>query len=155
MGNKHNRFASITQGPHDTEKGLDLLRGQHGCRLVKDQHIGRAEQHFQNLDTLLDAHGQILDQHIAGDIHSVTRIDGLHLIARRRKVKKIGTACRLNAQNDVFDNAEDRHKHEMLVHHPDSGSDAVTGPVKGYRRTINQDVTRIWLIEARQHIHQG
>ena len=42
----------------------------------------------------------------------------------------------------------------MLMHHANAGGDAVPRPIKDGGRTVNQDVSCIRTVKARQHIHQ-
>ncbi|MNN59462.1 hypothetical protein D3C81_1745790 [compost metagenome] len=42
------------------EQLLRFLRGQHSCRLIKDEDLGSAHQCLQNLHLLLHADGQVL-----------------------------------------------------------------------------------------------
>ena len=132
-----NRLAGIAQRPHNRKEGFDLLRRQNGGRLVKDQHIGRSEKHFQNLDTLLDTDRQVLDQDVRGHIHAIAGIDLCHLLACRGKIQKITGAGRLDAKDDIFHNAEHRDQHEMLMHHANAGGDAVPRTLKDGGRTVN------------------
>ena len=44
-----------------SKESVDLLRRQHGSRLIHDEHLGAAIEHLQDLDPLLFAHRQLPD----------------------------------------------------------------------------------------------
>ena len=155
VGDEDDGLAGVAKRPHDAEEFLDLLRRQNGCRFVKDQHIGRTEQHLQDFHALLDSDRKVPDQGFRRHIHAIAVVDVLDLGARRVQIEIVRAPCRFNAQNDVLDNAEHRDKHEMLMHHADAGLDAVARPVKGRRRAIDQNLAAILAVKTRQDVHQG
>ena len=155
VGDEDNALAGVAKRPHDGEEFLDLLRCQHGCRLIEDQHIGRSEQNLQDFDTLLDADRQILDQRVGRHFHAVACVDFLDLGACRRKIQKVGAGCRFDAEDHILDDTENRHQHEMLMHHADAAGDTVAGTGKERRCAINENLARIRTVEPGQNIHQG
>ena len=56
---------------HDREQLVGLLRGEHGGRLVEDEQVGVAGQRLDDLDPLLDADRQVLDQRVRVDRQAV------------------------------------------------------------------------------------
>ena len=58
---------SLAKLPHDLHQLVDLLRGQHGGGLVKDQNLIVPVEHLQDLHSLLHTHGDIL--HLGVQIH--------------------------------------------------------------------------------------
>jgi hypothetical protein len=54
VGDEDDGGASVLELGHDPEELDDLLRGQHGRRLVEHEDLRAAEQHLDDLDALLD-----------------------------------------------------------------------------------------------------
>ena len=52
---------------------VGLLRGEHRGRLVEDEHLGVAGQRLDDLDALLHADGQVLDQGVRVDVEAEAR----------------------------------------------------------------------------------
>jgi hypothetical protein len=46
------------------EQLVDLLRDEHGGRLVEDEHAGAAVEHLEDLDALAVADPQVLDERV-------------------------------------------------------------------------------------------
>ncbi len=57
------------------EEVADLLRGEHRGRLVEDDGVGRAEEDLDDLDALLEADRELLDQRVGVDLEAVARRD--------------------------------------------------------------------------------
>ena len=57
------------------EQFVDLLRHQHGRRLVEDQDLGAAVQHLEDLDPLALADAEVLDQGVGVDVEPVRLAD--------------------------------------------------------------------------------
>ena len=62
MGDEQDGLALLLEPAHDLHQFVDLLRGQHSGRLVKDQDLVVAVQHLQNLYALLHTHRDIADE---------------------------------------------------------------------------------------------
>jgi len=63
-------------------------------------------------------------------------------------------AHRLGAERDVLGHGEDRHQHEVLVHHADLGPDRVPGRVDRDRLVVEQDLALVGLDQPVEHVHQ-
>ena len=70
---------------HDREQLLGLAGGEHRGRLVQDQHAGVAHQRLDDLDPLLHADGQVLDQGV--------RVDAAGRSARTGPAPRAGPAA--------------------------------------------------------------
>ena len=109
----------------DLEQIVDLLRGQHGSRLVEDQAVRLAVEGLQDLGPLLDADRQVLDERIGIDLQPVSLREIQEFLARRVPVEQPQSGRGLDAQHDVLEHREHGHQHEVLVDHPDAGCDRV------------------------------
>ena len=72
----------VAQRAHDPEELLGLLRRQHGGRLVEDEDLGIAVERLDDLDPLLDADREVLDDGVGVDLEAVLRRDLLNVAAR-------------------------------------------------------------------------
>jgi hypothetical protein len=71
VGDQHHGFAFGLELLEDAEQVIGLLRGQHAGGLVEDQDLGAAEERLEDLDALLDADGQFLDDGVGIDLELV------------------------------------------------------------------------------------
>ena len=55
------RPAVGSQLPHDPEQVLGFIWREHGRGLVQDQHAGLAQERLDDLDSLLDTDGEVLN----------------------------------------------------------------------------------------------
>ena len=117
----------VAQGSHDADQLVDLLRGQHRGGLVENQDLGVVGECLDDLDTLLHSHRDVLDDRFGVDGEPVPFGHLMHEVSRLVPVENAQTAGRLAAEHDVLGDGEDRHQHEVLVHHPDPGGDGVAG----------------------------
>ena len=62
MADEDDRLALLGQALDDREQLLRLLRRQHGGRLVEDEDVGAAVERLQDLDPLLLADRDVLDE---------------------------------------------------------------------------------------------
>ena len=112
---------------HDGEQLVGLLRGEHRGRLVEDEQVDVAGQRLDDLDPLLGADRAGSPPRRPGRPAGRT--------ARRPRAPRGGRAAGrasrraaagpLRAERDVLRHGEDRHQHEVLVHHADAGGDGV------------------------------
>ena len=56
---------------HRGHELVDLLRGEHGGRLVEDEDLIVAVEHLEDLDALLHADGDVLDLGVEVDLQAV------------------------------------------------------------------------------------
>ena len=62
VGDEDDRRAGGREVAHDLEQLVGLGRREHGGRLVEDQDVGLPVQRLEDLDALLRADGEVLDQ---------------------------------------------------------------------------------------------
>ena len=86
--------AAVPQLADDAEQLLGLGRGEHRRRLVQDQHVRLPDQRLDDLDPLLDADRQVLDQRVRVDVEPVA-VGELATSRRvlRRSSRPAGPAC--------------------------------------------------------------
>jgi len=62
VGDEHDRRAGVAQFAHHRIQVVDLLRGEHRGRLVQDPSTPASRAELEDLDPLLDTHGQVLER---------------------------------------------------------------------------------------------
>ena len=73
---------------HDLHQLVGLLRREHGGRLVEDEHLRVARERLDDLDALLHADGQILDERVGVDVEAEALRDLAHALARRVQIEQ-------------------------------------------------------------------
>ena len=71
VGDEDDRLAGSASAAHDREQLVGLLRGQHRGRLVEDEQVDVAGERLDDLDPLLRADRQVLDQRVRVDRQAV------------------------------------------------------------------------------------
>ena len=127
VGDEDDGGAGLLELAHDRHELVGLLRGEHGGRLVEDEHLRVARQRLDDLDALLHADGQVFDEGVRVDVEAEPRGDLAHLRARRVQVEAAAERGLLVAEHDVLGDGEDGDEHEVLVHHADAGRHRVAG----------------------------
>ena len=155
VGDEDDRGAGVAQLAHDVQQFVGFLRGQHGGRLVKDQHLGVADQCLDDFHALLHANRQVLDQRIGINAEPVAIGDLADAGAGLLEVQDAGRAGVLVAQGDVLGDREDGDEHEVLVHHADAGGHGIAGAVELHWLVVNEDLALGGLVEAEKHVHEG
>ena len=155
MGDEDDGRARLGQLAHDGHELVGLLRGEDGRGLVEDQHLRLAGQGLDDLDALLGADGQVLDQRIGIQVESEARRHLLHGLARFRRVDEAGPAHRLESEGDGFGDREDGDEHEVLVDHADPRGHRVPRPVEAHGLAVDEDLALVGLVEAVQDVHES
>ena len=150
---ENDRLALILELLEDTEEVVGLGRRQHAGRLVEDQDLGAAIERLEDLDALLQADRQFLDDGVRIDLEAVFALQPLQLGAG------IGDAFLqqrlvLGAEDDVLDDGEILDQHEMLVDHADAERDGVVGRLDRHLLAADFDLAAVGLIEAVEDRHQ-
>ena len=119
------RDALAPQRAQDLEQVQGLLRRQDGGRLVEDQDVGVPVERLHDLDALLLADSDVLDERarVHREVERLRHVGDLLL--RCRLVEQDAVLDRLRPQDDVLGDGHHRDEHEVLVHHPDTGVDRV------------------------------
>ena len=138
---------------HDLHELFDLLRCEHGGRLVKDEDLVIAVEHFQDLYALLHADGDVLDLRVQVDLQTVAVGKLLHLFAGGLLFQKTELRI-LRAEDDVIEHGEHVDELEVLVHHADVKCRGVVGVVDRDLLTVLLDDALFRLIQAEKNAHQ-
>ena len=106
------------------EQVVDLLRGEHGRRLVQDDQAGAAVQRLDDLHALLLSDRELPDVGLRVHLQPVRlgqlRDAGGDLLEVQQRL-----ARRTQPQRHILRHGQGRHEHEMLVDHADAGLDGI------------------------------
>ncbi len=123
MRDEDDRLALRREAADDCEQLLRLLWRQHRGRLVEHQDLGPAVQGLQDLDPLLLADRDVLDQRVRVDDEAVALRDLTDSLLRGALVEQHLAMRRLGGEDDVLGHRHHRDQHEVLVHHADAPVD--------------------------------
>ena len=138
---------------HDLHELFDLLGGQHGGGLVKDQDLVVAVQHLQDLGALLHTHGDVLDDGVR--VHMKAILFGQsHDLFSCFLLLQEAVLGGLNAQDDVVQDGEAFHQLEVLMHHADAKGIGVVGVFDLHFLAVLFDDALFRLIQTEQDAHQ-
>ncbi len=123
VADEHDRLAVVTQPPQVVEQVLGLGGGQHRRGLVEDQDLHPAVERLQDLDPLLLAHREVLDDRRGVDLETVRAPRARPPWPRTPPRSRIGPPSM--PEDDVLGDGEGVHEDEVLVDHPDPECDRV------------------------------
>ena len=75
MGNEQDRDAAFAQAPEDLEEPVGVARREHAGGFVEDQDARPPAEGLQDLDPLLQSHGQVPDHGIRIDLQTVAPLE--------------------------------------------------------------------------------
>ena len=154
VGDEEDGLALLGEVLHDLHQLVDLLRRQHGRRLVENENLIVAVEHLQDLRALLHADGDVLDERVGVNLQAILLREGHDLLARLFLLQE-AVPRRLHAHNDVVEHRETLHKLEVLVHHADAEGIGVVGVLDGNDLTVFLDDALLRLVHTEQDGHQG
>ena len=153
VGDEDDRLVLALQHAQHLEELIGLGRRQHRGRLVEHQDFRAAHQRLQDLDPLLQADRQFADDRVGIDLEAVFLAEfGEPLADRARALGEQRAA--LGAEHDVFEHAERRHQHEVLMHHADAVADRLARRADSDRLAVDADLAGVGLVEAVEDRHQ-
>ena len=123
VGDEDDRLVLRFQHAQHRKKLVGLGRRQHGGRLVEHQDFRAADKRLEDFDALLQADRQFADDRVRVDIERVFLGQMREFVRRSPPRRRASRGAALGAEHDVFEHAERRHQHEMLVHHADAVAD--------------------------------
>ena len=132
------------------EQFVDLLRHEHGRRLVEDEDLRPAVEHLEDLDALTGADAEVGDEHVGVDAEPVGLRDARDLRARLRP----DAVQLLGAEDDVLEDGEVVREHEVLEHHADAGLDRVLRRRERDLVTVDADRALVGLLHAVEDLHE-
>ena len=153
VGDKEDALALRRQILHDLHQLVDLLRRQHGGRLVENQYLVVAVEHFQDLHTLLHTHGDVLDKGVGVNLQAVFLAERQYLCAGLLFLDKAHFRG-LRTQNDVVQHREHVHQLEMLMNHANAKRRRYIGVGDLHFFAVLADLAGLRLIQAKEHRHQ-
>ena len=124
VGDQQNADALGRQPPQDIEQPVRLVRRQHACGLVEDQHPRATEKRLQDLHALLKPDRQRAGQRIRVDLQPVLLLQPHQRRARRRPTGPEQDPT-FAPQHHVLKHGERRDQHEVLMHHADPVPDRI------------------------------
>ena len=154
MADEDDRLALLGQAPHDREELLCLLRGQHRRRLVEHEDVRPAVERLQDLDALLLADGDVLDDRARVDREPEPGGDVLNALRGHVVVEQDTVVHRLRREHDVLGDRHHRDEHEVLVHHADPALDRGLRRPQLSRLAVDQDLALVRPVEAVEDVHQ-
>jgi len=154
VGDEDDARAGVAELTHDDHELVGLLGGQHGGRLVEDEDLGVARERLDDLDALLHADRELLDDGVGVDVEAEAPGDLAHLRAGGLQVEPPAGAGLLVAQHHVLRHGEDGDEHEVLVHHADARRHGVAGAGEPLDDVVEQDLALVGLVQAVQHVHE-
>ena len=140
VGDEDDRQPAIRQAAQQVQQLHGLLRREHGRRLVEDEQVRAVVHRLEDLDALLLAHGQVLDERVRVDLEAQLRAELTDALGHLVHVAQHRPRLVL-AQDDVLRDGERGHEHEVLVHHADAVLDRVFGRVNRERLALVRDAS--------------
>ena len=134
------------------EELFDLLHGKNGGGFIQNDDLGPVIQHFDDLQGLLFRYGHVPHQFLGVQFKAELFYHPADLgIAGFFQAE----ARLLLAHPDVVGGGENVHQLEVLVDHADAQLFCVLRGVDGRGLALHQDLPRVRLIDAGEHIHQS
>ena len=151
MGDDNDRFPVRTHGAQNVKEGTDLLRRQDRRRLVQDQDIRAAVKHLDDLHRLLLGNRHLVDLLVGIYMEAVLLAHGKNTGFDFSQII-FAVVC---AEHNIFGGGKHVDQLEVLMDHADL-------IVKGIARRgdrdlfpVNDDLTRIGIVNTRDHVHQS
>ncbi len=154
MADEDDRLPRCLQFADDTEKLVGLARGENGGGLVEDDDARLAVQGLDDLNPLLDPHGQVLHEGVRVDGEPVAARELEHVLAGPPAVEQSEHSRTLHTQHDVLGDGEDGHQHEVLVDHAYPGVQGVARVVERDDFAVDEDLALVGPQEPVEDVHQ-
>lgn len=151
VGDDNNRLAVLAHGAQHRKELFNLLRGEHGGRLVEHEDIRPPIQRLDNLHGLLFRNGHVVNFLFRVQRKPVFFADGANPGGHGPAVER--DAAR-QAQDDVLRRGQHVHELEMLVNHADAQLKRVPGRTDADLPPVDLDFTAVRIVNAGEHVHQ-
>ena len=156
MGDEDDALAVVLELANDAEELLDLLRGEHGGWLVEDEDLGVPEQHLDDLDPLLDADRELLDDGVRIDLEVVLGGDVPHVLAGLADVEDAARPSVGSTPSTTFSaTVKTGTSMKCWWTMPMPAAMASPGPVKCYDLAVDEDLAFGGRVEAVDDVHEG
>ena len=153
MGDEEDGLALSGQTLHDLHQLVNLLRSQHGCGLVKDEHLIVAIKHLEDLHALLHAHRDIFNFCVQIHFQAVALGQRQHLLTGLLLGQEAEFGV-LRTQDDIVQHGKHIDQLKVLMHHTDMQGSRIVGVVDLHNLAVLADLALIRLIQTKQHAHQ-
>ena len=153
VADEHDRGPVRLEAVDDRDQLADLLRGEHRAGLVEHEDPGVAIERLEDLDPLLGADRDVLDQRVGIDRQAVAVRQLAHAGAGGLEIEPAPPA-RLLTEHDVLGHRHHRHEHEVLVDHPDPQRDRGRRRADLHLLPVDEDLALVGGVQAVQHRHQ-
>ena len=126
MGDEDEGLALRLQLTHGLEERLlgILIKGR--CRLVHDDDLGIAVQHFQYLDQLAFGDGQIADAALRLQVNAEAVAEFLIAREMRRPIDPAQRSRFFASQIDIGQHGQRGHQRQILIDDADALSDGIS-----------------------------
>ena len=143
------------QLPDDAEQLLDLRRREDGGRLVEDEAAGVAGERLDDLDPLLDADREVLDERVGVDREAVARRQLLDPVAGRPAGRGSRTGFVCSTPSMTFSaTVKTGTSLKCWCTIPMPAAMASLGPSEADRLAVEQDLALVGLVQPEEHVHQ-
>ena len=151
VADEDDREALGDETPQRLEEGFDLVRHEHGGRLVEDEEAAIARERLDDLDALLLADRELGHDGVRthGDAEALGGLQ--HRPAGRVEVEAHTGGA---AQDDVLGHAHGLHEREVLRDHAYAGGDGVPWRADAHRAPVDADRAGIGTREPVEDAHE-
>ena len=140
---------------HDRHELVGLLRGEHRGRLVEDEHLRVAGERLDDLDALLHADGQVLDERVGVDVEAEAVGDLAHALARAASRSRTPPALVGSWPSMTFSaTVKTGMSMKCWCTMPMPARHRVAGAGEVLHDVVEQDLALVGLVEAVEHVHQ-
>ena len=155
VGDVDDRRTLIPQSPHESEKNVDLVLGEHRRRLIHDQELGVGRHGLADLHHLLLRRAQFLDPLLGPDIHAELGEElagpGHHGLLVQKPVLE----AELGTEKDIVVHGQLVDQIELLGNETDAEQLRIERSVNMDRRALEEDLARRGSVNSAQYLHQG
>ncbi|MPM17105.1 hypothetical protein SDC9_63490 [bioreactor metagenome] len=153
MGDQYNGLSLRAELFENFHQLINLLRSQDSRRFIENNNVCVAIQRFQNLDTLLLADGNILDQGVRVDLERVLAAQRFNPLPGAFHIEQTAFR-RFHPQDDILGDGVVLHQLEVLMHHPYPQARSYIGVLDLDRLAIEQDAAAVGTVRPEQNGHQ-
>src|SRR5215470_5902267 len=117
MGNEDDGRTMLDQCGQGLAQVLHFARGEHCGGLIQNENGGLSIQGFEDLDTLAQPDGEILDQGLWVNVEMILRGKLAYMLGGLLHVQEWSAPGWFLAEDDILSHSQGGDKHEMLMHH--------------------------------------
>ncbi len=152
VGDDNDGLSVFSHVLENSEKVFDLKRGENGGWLIKDEDLSVSIKDLDDLKGLLLRNGKLIDLFGEVKFEAVLVADFLN---GESGVFHIGLFFILDTENDVLKARENVDEFEVLMDHADLEGEGIHRGRDRYVFAVDVDVSLVWEIDARKHVHES